>query len=79
MNDYDYEDNAPTGGFLDSLLGTAGRVVDIYRNVTQPAKAAQTPANRPQVQTPLGNFSPWAIGGAVLALFVGLWLALRRP
>lgn len=74
---FDYEDNAPTGGFLDSLIGVADRAASIYRNVTQPATATPAPVNRPLVQTPVGSFSPLAIGGAAVALVVVLWLALR--
>lgn len=78
---FDYEDNRVPASWFDSLIGTAGRVADIYRNVTQPAPSAPAPAPAPVrlVNTPVGAFSPWAIFGALLALGFGLWLLLRKP
>lgn len=79
MSYYVTQDEEMGGGWLDSLVNAASRGSEIYRNLTTPAPA--TPANPPArtVATPVGNFSPLAIGGAVFGLVLVLWLALRRP
>lgn len=71
VNDLEYEAQS-SGGLLDWLKAGA----DIYKSVTPPA----TPAPPPAPTQPVGQarFSPWLIGGAVVALVAGLWLALRK-
>lgn len=65
-------------GFLSGFLDLARGGADIYRTVTQPDPAAPpTSPTQRVVQTPVGSFSPLAIGGAVIALVLVLWLALR--
>lgn len=69
-------DSAPTNGdsFLSTLTGLANTGANVYRTVNPQVQAANHPLTQNvQARTsPLMQYLPWAIGGLIVIVVLGL-------